>query len=225
MALFHAINCAALAFMPHVVYYKATPLAEYDARGSCFKAGLVYVFTALIKLVCVATFLQASDIGVYDINQEFGKAMIGLLDVVGLYFALTQVSYHSMSQSLRFQAVGLGWASAEALMQGLGPLTFAVRQQEFTWDYVHQALQTNVNLIITLSLATVGACAWSRKNRQAALAPVLYTLILIHAFLPSSFTYLRMVLGFSNTSLLAVEFATAAVLALASWRMYLLCYT
>lgn len=40
--------------------------------------------------------------------QELLKALIGFVDVLGLYFALTQLTYRNISQTHKFQAVGLG---------------------------------------------------------------------------------------------------------------------
>ena len=39
--------------------------------------------------------------------QESLKALIGFLDVIGLYIALTQLTYRNISQNHKFQAVGL----------------------------------------------------------------------------------------------------------------------
>ncbi|PHU20849.1 hypothetical protein BC332_12000 [Capsicum chinense] len=43
------------------------------------------------------------------ISQELLKALIWFIDVVGLYFALTQLTQWNISQNDKFQAVGLGW--------------------------------------------------------------------------------------------------------------------
>lgn len=40
--------------------------------------------------------------------QECLKALIGFIDVAGLYFALTQLTHRNISQNHKFQAVGLG---------------------------------------------------------------------------------------------------------------------
>lgn len=50
----------------------------------------------LITINCVSIF------------QELLKALIGFIDVAGLYFALTQLTHRNISQNHKFQAVGLG---------------------------------------------------------------------------------------------------------------------
>ncbi|KAK3015134.1 hypothetical protein RJ639_006284 [Escallonia herrerae] len=108
MTIFHFFNCAILTFGPHAVYYSATPLSEYDTLGTSVKAALVYLGTALVKLVCLATFLNVSESDNFDPYQELLKALIGFIDVAGLYFALTQLTHRNISQNHKFQAVGLG---------------------------------------------------------------------------------------------------------------------
>nr|ABF99052.1 expressed protein [Oryza sativa Japonica Group] len=111
MTVFHFLNCAALTFGPHVVYYSATPLSEYDTIGTCVKAAVVYLGTALVKLVCLATLLKVPENDSFDPYQELMKIFIGFIDVAGLYFALTQLTHRNISQNHKFQAVGLGECS------------------------------------------------------------------------------------------------------------------
>ncbi|KAL6521939.1 hypothetical protein OROMI_031816 [Orobanche minor] len=146
MTMFHFFNCAILTFGPHAVYYSATPLSEYDTIGTSVKAAFVYLVTALVKLVCLATFLNVSESDSFDPSQELLKALIGFIDVAGLYFALTQLTHRNISQNHKFQAVGLGWAFADSVLHRLAPLWVGARGLEFTWDYILQGLEANANL-------------------------------------------------------------------------------
>ncbi|XP_008813186.1 uncharacterized protein LOC103723890 isoform X1 [Phoenix dactylifera] len=69
MTVFHFFNCAILTFGPHAVYFSATPLSEYDTIETSFKAAAVYLGTALVKLVCLATFLKVSENDSFDSCQ------------------------------------------------------------------------------------------------------------------------------------------------------------
>jgi hypothetical protein len=71
------------------------------------KVALVYLGTTLIKLVCLATFLQVSDNDNFDPYQELLKAFIGFIDVAGLYFALTQLMHRNISQNHKFKLLDL----------------------------------------------------------------------------------------------------------------------
>ncbi|KAJ8460037.1 hypothetical protein OPV22_032963 [Ensete ventricosum] len=51
MTVFHFFNYAILTFGPHAVYYSATPLSEYDTIGTSVEAAIVYLGTALGKVL------------------------------------------------------------------------------------------------------------------------------------------------------------------------------
>ncbi|XWS25697.1 hypothetical protein CRYUN_Cryun27aG0089800 [Craigia yunnanensis] len=79
--------------------------------------------------------------------QELLKALIGFIDVTGIYFALTQLTQRNISQNHKFKAVGLGWAFADFVLHRLAPLWVGARGLEFTWDYILQGLVANANLV------------------------------------------------------------------------------
>ncbi|KAJ6320804.1 hypothetical protein OIU78_016074 [Salix suchowensis] len=198
MTLFHFFNCAILTFGPHAVYYSATPLylslpeknlakfeSEYDTLGTSIKAALVYLGTALVKLVCLATFLKVSENDSFDPYQELLKALIGFIDVAGLYFALTQLTHRNISQNHKYQAVGLGWAFADSVLHRLAPLWVGARGLEFTWDFILQGLEANANLVFSISLAALGSLMWLRKNKPKTLIPIIYACAGIVATMPS----------------------------------------
>ncbi|KAL2623357.1 hypothetical protein R1flu_003562 [Riccia fluitans] len=223
MTLFHFFNCAALTFGPHAVYYKATPLSEYDTAGSSIKAAIVYLGTTLIKLVCLATFLQGTETEGFDFSQEVLKALIGFLDVAGLYFALTQLTYRNISQTHKFQAVGLGWAFADSVVHRLAPLWFGARDLEFTWDYLLKGLESNANLVFTVSLAALGSLMWLRKNKPAALVPFIYASAGLVATMPSITSYLLRGLHWDLSKVVGFELAASLVVAFVTWRLYSAC--
>ncbi|AAD46021.1 putative transmembrane protein [Arabidopsis thaliana] len=223
MTLFHFFNCAILTFGPHAVYYSATPLSEYDTLGTSVKAAVVYLATALVKLVCLATFLQVSETEVFDPYQEALKAMIGFIDVAGLYYALAQLTHRNISQNHKFQAVGLGWAFADSVLHRLAPLWVGARGLEFTWDYVLQGLEANANLVFTISLAALGSLMWLRKNKPKSLIPIIYTCAVIIATMPSITSYLKRVNGWHFPKIVGFELATSLVMAFISCQLFILC--
>ncbi|URE31538.1 putative membrane protein (DUF2053) [Musa troglodytarum] len=165
MTVFHLLNCAILTFGPHAVYYSATPLSEYDTIGTSVKAAIVYLGTALVK--------------------ELLKALIGFIDVAGLYFALTQLTHRNISQNHKFQAVGLGSAFADSILHRLAPLWVGARGLEFTWEYIFQGIEGNANLVLNLSLAALGSLMWLRKNKPRTLIPIIYACAGVLATMPS----------------------------------------
>ncbi|KAJ4869499.1 hypothetical protein Rs2_48943 [Raphanus sativus] len=201
MTLFHFFNCAILTFGPHAVYYSATPLSEYDTLGTSVKTALVYLATTLVKLICLATFLQVSETQVLDPYQEALKAMIGFIDVAGLYFALAQLTHRNISQNHKFQAVGLGWAFADAVCTG--------------WHLFR--------LVFRISLAALGSLMWLRKNKPNTMIPILYTCALIIATMPSITRYLKGVMGWHFPKIVGFEMLTSLVMAFISCQLFILC--
>lgn len=223
MTVFHFFNCAILTFGPHAVYYSATPLSEYDTLGTSIKAAVVYLATALVKLICLATFLKVSESDSFDPYQEFLKALIGFIDVAGLYFALTQLTHRNISQNHKFQAVGLGWAFADSVLHRLAPLWVGARGLEFTWEYILQGLEANANLVLSISLAGLGSLMWLRKNKPKTLIPIIYLCAGIVATMPSITSYLRRGLGWHLPKVVGFELFTSLVMAFISWQLFAAC--
>ncbi|XP_075516955.1 uncharacterized protein LOC142551552 [Primulina tabacum] len=223
MTIFHFFNCAILTFGPHAVYYSATPLSEYDTIGTSIKAAVVYLITTLVKLVCLATFLKVSESDNFDPYQELMKAMIGFIDVAGLYFALTRLTHRNISQNHKFQAVGLGWAFADSVLHRLAPLWVGARGLEFTWDYVLQGLEANANLVLSISLAALCSLIWLRKNKPKPLIPVIYTCAGIVATMPSITSYLRRCLGWHFPKVVGFELFISLIMAFISWQLFVAC--
>ncbi|KAK1300993.1 hypothetical protein QJS10_CPB13g00165 [Acorus calamus] len=223
MTGFHFVNCAILTFGPHAVYYLATPLSEYDTVGTSVKAALVYLGTALVKLVCLATFLKVPDNDSFDPYQESLKALIGFIDVAGLYVALTQLTHRNISQNHKFQAVGLGWAFADSILHRLAPLWVGARGLEFTWEYILQGIEANANLVLYVSLAALGSLIWIRKNKPKTLIPIIYMCALILATMPSITSYLRRELGWHLSKVVGFELLSSLAMAFICWQLFCAC--
>ncbi|MBA0691635.1 hypothetical protein Goari_009251 [Gossypium aridum] len=224
MTMFHFFNCAILTFGPHAVYYSATPLSEYDTLGTSVKAALVYLGTALVKVCPACKYLcRLMEKFVGYTFQELLKALIGFIDVAGLYFALTQLTHRNISQNHKFQAVGLGWAFADSVLHRLAPLWVGARGLEFTWDYILQGLEANANLVLSISLAALGSLIWLRKNKPKTLIPIIYACAGIVATMPSITSYLRRGLGWHFPKVVGFELFTSLVMAFISWQLFSAC--
>ncbi|KAG0579416.1 hypothetical protein KC19_4G097000 [Ceratodon purpureus] len=208
---------------PHAIYYKATPLPEYDTFNTCIKAAIVYLTTTFLKLVCLATFVQVSehDTG-FDLPQELLKGLIGFLDVAGLYYALTQVSHRSISQTHKFQAVALGWAFADAVLHRLAPLWVGAKGLEFTWEYFARSGSECASGVHSVP-GRVGEPHVLRKNKPSALVPVIYASAAVVASMPSVVSYLRKGLAWDFEKVVSFELSASIVMAFVSWRLFSAC--
>lgn len=223
MTMFHFLNCAILTYGPHAVYYSATPLSEYDTIGTSVKAMIVYLLTTLLKLIFLATFLKVSETDNFDPHQEFMKTLIGFIDVAGIYFALTQLTHRNISQTHKFQAVGLGWAFADSVLYRLAPLWIGARGLEFTWEYIFQGLEANANLVLNLSLSALVSLMWLRKSKPKSVIPIIYASAVILVSMTSIVSYLRKVLGWEPAKVVGFELISSLVMAFISWQLYYAC--
>ncbi|CAI5471393.1 unnamed protein product [Closterium sp. Yama58-4] len=155
MTYFHFFNCAALSFAPHLIFYKATPLSEYGTWTASLKAALVFFAAMLLKMILWASLLPESDHDPalaapsrLDARQEALRAVIGAgVDLAGMRYALVHVSHRNMAFEHKFQAVGLGWALAESVSKRLVPLWVGAGGMEFKWDFLLDALSSNIELV------------------------------------------------------------------------------
>ncbi|XP_022861382.1 transmembrane protein 147-like [Olea europaea var. sylvestris] len=240
MTMFHFFNCAILTFGPHAVYYSATPLSEYDTLGTSIKAAVVYLITALVKLVCLATFLNVSESDSFDPYQvhlylpvfpflcSYHAKYLPLNHLVavrlGTFIMLTNPILLLMGKiSAGSISMLTGWAFADSVLHRLAPLWVGARGLEFTWDYIFQGLEANANLVLSLSLAALGSLMWLRKNKPKTLIPIIYVCAGIVATMPSITSYLRRGLGWHLTKIVGFELFTSLVMAFISWQLFAAC--
>ncbi|KAF8410596.1 hypothetical protein HHK36_003128 [Tetracentron sinense] len=209
MTVFHFFNCAILTFGPHAVYYSATPLSEYDTIGTSVKAALVYLGTALVKLVCLATFLKVPENDSFDpyqvelCQQSFhahGKELHSVenFPISLLFFCCNRhQSFIPVSTNGSIISLLTGWAFADSVLHRLAPLWVGARGLEFTWEYILQGLQANANLVFTVSLAAMGSLMW--------------------------LLYLRRGLGWHLPKVVGFELLASLVMAFISWQLFSAC--
>ncbi|KAF4353519.1 hypothetical protein F8388_013811 [Cannabis sativa] len=202
MTLFHFFNCAILTFGPHAVYYSATPLSEYDTLGTSIKSAIVYLITALLKLVCLATFLKVSETDNFDPYQVLDFPPSSCLTGVE---ALQR------------------WAFADSDLHRLAPLWVGARGLEFTWDFILQGLEANANLVFSISLVALGSLIWLRKNKPKTLIPIIYACAVIVATMPSITSYLKRGLGWHFLEVVGFQLSISLVMALISCQLFSAC--
>jgi len=142
----HFLNCAALAYVPHVLAYRFSALAEdTSAFKKCATAGFIHLITETIKIFLVASIFPngLDEVVGYDLLQSIAKAIFDVGDLVGLYIAMTQF----VKGEHRVLAVAVGWSMSQALLSFFFPLLFGARGAEFHWKYLQMAIQANIYLV------------------------------------------------------------------------------
>ncbi|XP_060086221.1 BOS complex subunit TMEM147-like [Ylistrum balloti] len=203
MTLFHFGNCVALAYVPYVIVYKCSGLAEYSAFWKCVQAGGAYLFTQLCKILILASFFPSTDIvpGGMDVIGEFLKSTVDLADLIGIHFVMSKIAGKGQ---LKFMVAGLGWATAELLMTRFLPLWVGARGVEFDWKYIQMSFESNINLVHHISTAML---VWlrSRSDLQRSFVPVVLTLLALSCYRPLIVEILIHAVGLGSWTLLLAK--------------------
>jgi len=215
MTFFHFGNCVALAYVPYVIIYKSSGLAEYSAFWKCIQAGFAYLVTQLCKMMFLATFFPTSDFGAgqFDVISEFLKTTVDLADLFGLYLVMSKIAGKG---KLKFMIAGMGWASAELIATGFWPLWVGARGIEFDWKYIQMSLDSNISLVQHVSTAAL-IWLYSRKDLNRASVPVVFVLLALICYKPLIVEILVHMIGIGSWTLLlfkALMMATTGLLAL-----------
>lgn len=224
MSLFHFLNCVALCFLPHVVYYNATELAEYDVWRSVVHGFVSQLGTSFAKMVMLAFLLPGTEVTKQEWAKDVAQILVAQIDMAGLWFALVSKSPHrNTSNAHRFQAVGLGWAFADSVLKRAAPLWLGGFSPEFSLEHVQAALRSNIVLIQSLSFAAVGSLIWNKKSKPQNLVPLLKASLFLHAVAPMALSLTEQYAHIPGFPALGMELGVSIVCALASWKLYSWC--
>jgi len=218
MTFFHFCNCVALAYVPFVIVYKCSGLAEYSAFWKCIQAGAAYLVTQLCKMMFLATFFPASDAptGQFDVVGEFLKSTVDLSDLLGLYLIMTKITGKGQ---LKFMTAGVGWALAELIATGFWPLWVGARGIEFDWKYIQMSLGANVSLVQHISTAAL-VWLYGRTDLSKSSVPVVLALLALTSYQPLLLQLLVHVLSCAPWTLLVLRTVYATLVGLLTVQLY-----
>jgi hypothetical protein len=95
----------------------------------------------------IATFIgPSSGENSFDITQEVSKAIISLVDILGIYFVLNSKAVLG-DKDAKILSVGLGWNYGEIITSKILPLWFGATSLEFSWKYLQMAISSNINMV------------------------------------------------------------------------------
>ncbi|EDV19564.1 Transmembrane protein 147 [Trichoplax sp. H2] len=219
MTFFHLANCLALGYVPYFITYKYSKLSEYSAFNKCIKVGAMYFITQAVKLLALATIFpvtyDASD--TLDARSEIIKCTIDLLDVTGLYFAL---SYTTVAADCRILAVGMGWSAAEFMATRILPLWVGARGVEFEWKYILLSFDGNISLIQYTAVAAL-MWNWLRLNDSSkVISALILLLISLLFFMPVIFRLLIQIQPLRNLGILPFKVVFTSTIGVYAMYLY-----
>lgn len=186
MPVLHFCNCASLAFGPYFILYKASGLSDISGVASLvITSALYYVLTQIGKILLIVTCVPTvSRSVIYGSQlQEFSKALVNLIDLVGLHHALQSRTSSSFERDARLLGVGLGWAAADTAAQHFVPIFVGTQRPEFIFDHMIRALASNIALAEHLTIVTI-VFLFSRRRKPRATIELALQLALHELALP-----------------------------------------
>jgi len=181
--LFHFGNCVILAYAPYFIAYKYSSLSEYSSIWKCAQASAVYFLTQFIKMMAFATFFPTGDTEEFDLLSDFVKNSADLIDLLGLHLAISYLL--SGKGEVRFLSAGLGWAAAHSIASYALFFFVGARTTAFHWKYIQTALESNIDLVFYLSMATL-VWLFNRVDLNVSTRRLVYALLafcIFHSFI------------------------------------------
>jgi hypothetical protein len=95
----------------------------------------------------------------YDISHEILKILITILEVVLIRYSLQERSpYQEKEVGLKVLNVGLTWSLIESLCSYLLFFLMNATGEEFRWEYIQTAIQSNFDLIERIAIVGLIEC-------------------------------------------------------------------
>lgn len=218
MTFFHFINCVAVSYVPYVLIYRTSGLQEYSVFWKCIQAGAAYLFTQLCKMLILATFFPVYDSSSsFDFVGEIMKCTIDIADLVGLHLVMTKLVAKGQ---MKFLVAGLGWAGAELLVTRFLPLWVGARGVEFDWKYMQMSLESNINLIQNVVVATL-VWLYSRNYLHKALLPLVVAFLCLSIYRPIVIQILIQCFNLGSWNLLLAKALLTLSMGLFTLEIYL----
>ncbi|KAJ8450755.1 hypothetical protein Cgig2_021227 [Carnegiea gigantea] len=220
MTMFHFFNCAILTFGPHFVYYSATPLSEYDTIGTSIKAAAVYLGTALVKLVCLATFLKVSENEAFDPYQHFLCAGWAFADSVLHRLAPLWVGARGLEFTWDYILQGLEANANLVLSISLAALGSLMWLRKNKPKILVPIIYLCAGIVATMPSITRHL---KRVHNEDSNVMAGSSYLLIFLWDDGFCSYLRRGLGWHFPEVVGFELFTSVVMAFISWQLFAAC--
>ena len=103
----------------------------------------------------------------YDISQETLKIIINIVEVIMIAYSLkVRNSFSEKESHLKVLTVGIAWASADSIASNLLYFLMNATGEEFKWDYIQSAIQSNLDLFNLISIVALVECYEVLKSKQ-----------------------------------------------------------
>jgi hypothetical protein len=133
---------------------------------------LLYVYSyksksKLIQMVLYATVIPFNSIETerYDLSHEILKVLINTLELVFISYSLKlKHSFQEKETGTKVLSVALAWTFAETICSNLLYFIMNATGEEFQWEYIQTAIQTNFDLIERIAVVALLECYYRKTT-------------------------------------------------------------
>ena len=119
----------------------------------------------------------------YDVSHETLKILINMIELILISYSLkVRNSFNEKESHLKVLSVGLAWALADAVTSYLLYFLMNATGEEFKWEYIQSAIQSNLDLIERISVVALVECYEKLKSQNALNIHILFILIAKYFF-------------------------------------------
>jgi hypothetical protein len=127
----------------------------------------------------------------YDLSQEILKILINTVELVLINYSLKTKHYFSETEvGLKVLTVGLSWVLADSIGSYLLYFLMNATGEEFKWEYIQTAIQSNFDLIDRIALVALVECFDKLRNDKKWNIHIVLILIFKYFFNGLGFKYI-----------------------------------
>ncbi len=128
----------------------------------------------------------------YDFSQETLKILINTIELILIIYSLrVRNSFSEKEAHLKVLTVGVAWALADALMSYFLYFLMNATGEEFKWEYIQAAIQSNLDLIERIAIVALVACYEKLRSVNQTNIHILLILIAKYFFSGLGFRYIE----------------------------------
>jgi len=144
-------------------------------------------------MVLYATIIPFNSIesGKYELSHETIKILINTIEILLICYSLKiRNSFNEKEIHLKVLTVGLAWSLADNLTSYLLYFLLNATGEEFRWEYIQSAIQSNLDLIEKISLVALVEVYESLRQKNKSNLHIILFLIGKYFFTGLGFKYL-----------------------------------
>merc|ERR1711957_164436 len=156
---------------------------------------IYYIISSALKMILYATVVPYNynpvDSEMLDTSEENFKVMINLVEIILIRYSLRLKNpFSDKETALKVLTVALAWTLGNSICSNLLYFLMNATGEEFNWEYIITAIESNFDLIERLATVALVECIDQEHKSLKYKASVGSILILKYAFLGLGFKFI-----------------------------------